>query len=200
MAATASFTPYATDSRPPREGGRGRYRLVGVSYAESLRRRGFDVAWQVVTENRKRDGGRPATEDEIAGLKAAYHDEYMRRLGDGKPALRPWDKLEDELRRPLKRHEETVPQQSTTERAGTNALIIRHGYIVGEFGETMRPDPTYSVAKSMLSTVALPSLGVTSRTPSMKRTRRNGAMIRGSCAKAGLTLGSEHLPGATPTR
>ena len=41
-----------------------------------------------------------------------------------------------------------------TERAGTNALIIRHGYIVGEFGDTTRPDPTYSVAKSMLSTLA----------------------------------------------
>jgi len=41
-----------------------------------------------------------------------------------------------------------------TERAATNALIIRHGYIVGEFGDTLRPDPTYSVAKSMLSTVA----------------------------------------------
>jgi len=41
-----------------------------------------------------------------------------------------------------------------TERAGTNALVIRHGYIVAEFGDTMRPDPTYSVAKSMLSTVA----------------------------------------------
>jgi len=41
-----------------------------------------------------------------------------------------------------------------TERAGTNALIIRHGYIVAEFGETLRPDPTYSVAKSMLATVA----------------------------------------------
>src|SRR5947208_10692225 len=41
-----------------------------------------------------------------------------------------------------------------TERAGTNGLIIRHGYIVGEFGDTTRPDPTYSVAKSMLSTVA----------------------------------------------
>jgi CubicO group peptidase (beta-lactamase class C family) len=41
-----------------------------------------------------------------------------------------------------------------TERAATNALIIRHGYIVGEFGDTTRPDPTYSVAKSMLSTVA----------------------------------------------
>jgi len=41
-----------------------------------------------------------------------------------------------------------------TERAGTNALIIRHGFIVGEFGDTLRPDPTYSVAKSMLATVA----------------------------------------------
>jgi CubicO group peptidase (beta-lactamase class C family) len=41
-----------------------------------------------------------------------------------------------------------------TERAATNALVIRHGYIVAEFGETTRPDPTYSVAKSMLATVA----------------------------------------------
>src|SRR5262245_13854341 len=41
-----------------------------------------------------------------------------------------------------------------TERGATNGLIIRHGYVVGEFGDTLRPDPTYSVAKSMLSTVA----------------------------------------------
>lgn len=41
-----------------------------------------------------------------------------------------------------------------TERAGTNGLIIRHGYIVAEFGDTTKADPTYSVAKSMLSTVA----------------------------------------------
>jgi CubicO group peptidase (beta-lactamase class C family) len=41
-----------------------------------------------------------------------------------------------------------------TERAATNGLIIRHGYLVGEFGDTTRPDPTYSVAKSMVSTVA----------------------------------------------
>ncbi len=41
-----------------------------------------------------------------------------------------------------------------TERAATNALIIRHGFIVAEFGDTLRPDPTYSVAKSMLSTIA----------------------------------------------
>ena len=41
-----------------------------------------------------------------------------------------------------------------TERAATNGLIIRRGYIVAEFGDTLRPDPTYSVAKSMLATVA----------------------------------------------
>jgi len=41
-----------------------------------------------------------------------------------------------------------------TERAATNGLIIRHGYIVAEFGDTTKADPTYSVAKSMLSTVA----------------------------------------------
>jgi CubicO group peptidase (beta-lactamase class C family) len=41
-----------------------------------------------------------------------------------------------------------------TERAGSNGLVIRRGYIVAEFGETLRPDPTYSVAKSMLATVA----------------------------------------------
>ncbi len=39
-------------------------------------------------------------------------------------------------------------------RAGTNGLIIRHGYIVGEFGDTTNVAPTYSVAKSMLATVA----------------------------------------------
>jgi CubicO group peptidase (beta-lactamase class C family) len=41
-----------------------------------------------------------------------------------------------------------------TPRAGTSGLIIRHGYIVGEFGDTSDVAPTYSVAKSMLATVA----------------------------------------------
>jgi CubicO group peptidase (beta-lactamase class C family) len=46
-----------------------------------------------------------------------------------------------------------------TERGATNGLIIRHGFVVAEFGDTLRPDPTYSVAKSMLSTVAGIALG-----------------------------------------
>jgi hypothetical protein len=33
-----------------------------------------------------------------------------------------------------------------TERGGSAGLIIRRGYIVAEFGDTLRPDPTYSVA------------------------------------------------------
>lgn len=38
-------------------------------------------------------------------------------------------------------------------RALTNGLILRHGYIVAEWGETDAVDPTYSVAKSYLSTL-----------------------------------------------
>lgn len=44
-----------------------------------------------------------------------------------------------------------------TSRAATNGLVLRHGYIVAEWGDTQRPDPTYSVAKSYLSTI----LGIT---------------------------------------
>ena len=36
----------------------------------------------------------------------------------------------------------------------TNGLVIRNGYVVAEFGDTNAADPTYSVAKSMLATVA----------------------------------------------
>ena len=39
-------------------------------------------------------------------------------------------------------------------RAVTNGLILRHGYIVCEFGDTKTNDPVYSVAKSFLSTTA----------------------------------------------
>ncbi len=40
-----------------------------------------------------------------------------------------------------------------TSRAKTNGLVVRHGYIVAEWGDTEAIDPTYSVAKSVLSTV-----------------------------------------------
>jgi CubicO group peptidase (beta-lactamase class C family) len=35
----------------------------------------------------------------------------------------------------------------------TNGVILRHGYLVAEFGDTSVVEPTYSVAKSYLSTV-----------------------------------------------
>jgi CubicO group peptidase (beta-lactamase class C family) len=65
-----------------------------------------------------------------------------------------WDFQKDQLRvfgTPLG----PVPKQ----RAATNGLIVRHGYIVAEFGDTKANDPVYSVAKSFLSTVC--SLAVT---------------------------------------
>ncbi|SFC95320.1 serine hydrolase domain-containing protein [Massilia yuzhufengensis] len=41
-----------------------------------------------------------------------------------------------------------------TQRARTNGLVIYKGYVVAEFGDTAFVDPTYSVAKSILATVA----------------------------------------------
>jgi CubicO group peptidase (beta-lactamase class C family) len=40
------------------------------------------------------------------------------------------------------------------QRAATNGIILRHGYIVAEFGDTKTNDPVYSIAKSFLSTIA----------------------------------------------
>jgi len=40
------------------------------------------------------------------------------------------------------------------ERANTNGIIIKDGNIVAEWGDTKAVDPTYSVAKSFLSTIA----------------------------------------------
>lgn len=41
-----------------------------------------------------------------------------------------------------------------TQRATTNGIILRHGYIVAQFGDTKASDPVYSIAKSFLSTLA----------------------------------------------
>lgn len=42
----------------------------------------------------------------------------------------------------------------TRDRGGPSGLIVRHGYIVAEWGDTRRVDMTFSVAKSYLATVA----------------------------------------------
>ena len=39
------------------------------------------------------------------------------------------------------------------ERGESSLVVVRHGYIVAEYGDTDRVDPTYSVAKSFLSTL-----------------------------------------------
>jgi CubicO group peptidase (beta-lactamase class C family) len=39
------------------------------------------------------------------------------------------------------------------QRAATNGIILRHGYIAAQFGEVTANDPVYSVAKSFISTV-----------------------------------------------
>jgi CubicO group peptidase (beta-lactamase class C family) len=39
------------------------------------------------------------------------------------------------------------------QRAATNGIILRHGFIAAEFGDTKSNDPVYSAAKSFLSTV-----------------------------------------------
>ena len=53
---------------------------------------------------------------------------------------------------------EGLPNQEivgpTRERGGVNGLVLRHGYVVAEWGDTRRPDMTFSVTKSYLSTVA----------------------------------------------
>lgn len=42
----------------------------------------------------------------------------------------------------------------TRDREGPSGMIVRHGYIVAEWGDTRRVDMTFSVAKSYLSAVA----------------------------------------------
>ena len=41
-----------------------------------------------------------------------------------------------------------------TRRANTNGVVISKGYVVAEFGDSTWVDPTYSVAKSMMASVA----------------------------------------------
>ena len=82
------------------------------------------------------------------GMDAAKLNDAMDFMKSHETSRRP------ATSRTRKRQHGKLLASMPTERAGTNGLIIRHGYIVAEFGDTLRPDPTYSVAKSMLSTVA----------------------------------------------
>lgn len=77
------------------------------------------------------------------GAKLQQAVEYAQSRGSS------WDFEKDQVRTfgvPLG----PLPKQ----RAATNGIILRHGYIVAQFGDTKAADPVYSVAKSFLSTVA----------------------------------------------
>lgn len=53
-----------------------------------------------------------------------------------------------------KRYDDGVVLGPTKPRGGVNGLILRHGYIVAEWGDIHRPDMTHSITKSYLSTCA----------------------------------------------
>jgi CubicO group peptidase (beta-lactamase class C family) len=59
-----------------------------------------------------------------------------------------------ELRNRPKTYDDGIVTGPTKPRGGVNGLIIRHGYIVAEWGDTLRSDMTHSVTKSYLSTCA----------------------------------------------
>ncbi len=78
----------------------------------------------------------------LDGAKLREAIEYAQSNGSS------WDFAKDQVRTfgiPLG----PVPKQ----RAATNGIILRHGYIAAQFGDIGAKDPMYSAAKSFLSTV-----------------------------------------------
>jgi len=59
-----------------------------------------------------------------------------------------------EYRNRGKRCDDGIVTGPTKPRGGVNGLILRHGYIVAEWGDTNRADMTHSITKSYLSTCA----------------------------------------------
>ena len=103
---------------------------------------------------------------------AVYYPIYYPGPGDGWQRRRPEDvgmdgALLEQAVAYAKTQASTIPPDFSTQvetfgrvlgplpkmRGETNGIIIRHGYIVAEWGDTQRIDPTYSAAKSFLSTL-----------------------------------------------
>ncbi len=105
---------------------------------------------------------RPACADEVYFPEPGDRWQHKRPAEVGMDAPRLQDAVAF-----AQTHESTVPRDFSTqvqtfgrqlgplpkERAGTNGIILRHGYIVAEWGDTNRVEPTYSAAKSFLSTL-----------------------------------------------
>jgi CubicO group peptidase (beta-lactamase class C family) len=84
------------------------------------------------------DAGR--LDEAIAFAKANYNPQ--KRDKNGTPVFELYNEPYGEVVGPTK------------ERGPSNGLIMRHGYIVAEWGDTKRVDMTYSVTKTYLSTTA----------------------------------------------
>jgi len=86
---------------------------------------------------------KPAAEAGMDPAKLGLAVEWAKSHGSS------WDFAKDQLRT-FGRILGPVPAG----RAATNGIVLRHGYIVAEFGDTKAVDPVYSAAKSFLSTTA----------------------------------------------
>jgi CubicO group peptidase (beta-lactamase class C family) len=62
--------------------------------------------------------------------------------------------MTEQVRRNVAREPYPEVLGPTPDRTGANGIILRHGYIVAEWGDTRKVDMTFSVSKSYLSTVA----------------------------------------------
>jgi CubicO group peptidase (beta-lactamase class C family) len=112
-------------------------------------------------------------EDDLLGSLSPYYpgsDESWERkrpeeLGMNGDALRdaidhatsneiPWPRDFAPLLRLVDRPPHNVTLGPTKERGGSSGLVLRHGYIVAEWGDPHRVDMTFSATKSYLSTLA----------------------------------------------
>jgi CubicO group peptidase (beta-lactamase class C family) len=88
---------------------------------------------------------------ETVGLSAAAVQRAVERALASESAA-PRDLLENH-RRTFGREPHGEPVGPFRDRGGATGLILRHGYLVAEWGEPHRVDVTFSVTKSFLSTV-----------------------------------------------
>jgi CubicO group peptidase (beta-lactamase class C family) len=121
----------------------------------------FSLFGQTVRDLR----GHPAIQAEKSVYFPAPGDNWQHR----RPEEADMDPVKlDEAVAYAKAQSSTIPKDFSTqvetfgavlgplpkERGDSNGIIIRQGYIVAEWGDTNRAVPTYSVAKSFLSTLA----------------------------------------------
>jgi hypothetical protein len=96
---------------------------------------------------------------EQVGMDAAKLDAAIRfAVANENPATKD---LAVDLATTFGREPFDTPTGPVKARGALNGVVLRHGYLVAEWGESTRVDMTFSVTKTFLSTV----VGLTSRTP-----------------------------------